>query len=189
MKISTKLKLNSLVVLTLLVLNAVAAVFLVQRMMENVRQLVEVEEPLKEAILEMEINALETAQAVLDFVREHQVRNIDKMHDSQRDFEGYAKEFERLAGTEQERELGRQVAGLYREFKVLGDEITSISKRRFDDLQVFRKDVLAIDELIDEKLQPGIDRSTADALTKVEAALDMEINIVEAFAAIEGYIL
>ena len=57
MRISTKLKLNSLLVLLLLAGNAAVGIYLVQRMTGHVRQLVEVEEPLEEAVLEMEINA------------------------------------------------------------------------------------------------------------------------------------
>ena len=189
MRITHKLQLNTLMVLALLVSNAVVAIFLVQRMTGDVQQLVEVEEPVEEAVLEMEINVGETARAVLDYIRDHDERDIDKMHDSERDFEDYALEFERLAETEDERELGRQVAELYRDFKTLGNEIVSMSKRRHDDLLVFRDDAEGIDELIDENLQPAIDRSAADALTKLEAALDMEVNIHEIFAAIEGYIL
>ena len=189
MRITRKLQLNTLIVLALLVLNGVVAIVLVQRMMGDVGQLVEVEEPLEEAVLEMEINVGETARAVLDYIRDHEERDIERMHDSEGDFERYAREFERLAETEDERELGRQVAELYRDFKTLGDEIVSMAKQRQDDLLVLRQDVARIDELIDEKLQPAIDRSAADAITKLEAALDMEINIHETVAAIEGYIL
>ena len=64
MKITRKL--NSLVVLALLVVNATVCIYLVQRMTRDVRQLAEVEQPLEEAILEMEINAGETAWAVFD---------------------------------------------------------------------------------------------------------------------------
>jgi PAS domain S-box-containing protein len=176
-------------VLTLLVLNVVVAIFLINRMTEYTRQLVELEEPLEEAVLEMEINAGEAARALLDYVREQKEHNIDKMNDSYLDFERWAKEFERLVETESERALGHKVAGLYLEFKALANEIASSSKRRSDDLQVFRKDYLEIDRLIDEELQRAIDHSAADALMKLEAALDMEINTDEAFAAIEGYVL
>ena len=189
MRITRKLQLNTLMVLALLVLNGVVAIVLVQRMMGDVRQLVEVEEPLEEAILEMEINVGETARAVLDYIRDHEERDIERMHDSEGDFERYAREFERLAETEDEQELGRQVAELYQDFKTLGDEIVSMSRQRRDDLLVLRQDVARIDELIDENPQPAIDRSAADAMTKLEAALDMEINIHETVAAIEGYIL
>ena len=189
MKIARKLKLNSLIVLALLVLNVAITLFLVRQMMENTRQLAEVDEPLEEAVLEMEINAGETAWAVLHYVWTPEEKDLDTIKDSEADFERHAQDFERLAETEEERALGAEVAVLYSDFKILGDEITSMSKRRSDDLQTLRKDVLEIDELIDEKLQPTIDRFAAGALTKLEAALDMEINIDEAFAAIEGYIL
>ncbi len=44
MKIAQKLRLNSLIVLMLIVLNSAVAVFLVQRMMGEARQLAEVSE-------------------------------------------------------------------------------------------------------------------------------------------------
>jgi len=189
MRINTKLTLNSLLVLVLLVVNIVVAIFLINQMMEYTRQLVEIEEPLEQAVLEMEINAGEAARALLNYVRGQKEHNIDKMNDSDLDFEHWAKEFERLVENEKERTLGRKVTGLYREFKALAGEIVSISKRRSEELQMFQQDYLEIDELIDEELQLAIDHSTVDALTKLEAALDMEINIDEAFATIEGYVL
>jgi len=189
MKIDHKLKLNSAVVLALLTVSVAVAVFFFDRIEKDVRQLAEVEEPLKQAIQEMEINVGETARAVFDYIRDPHQLDFDRIQDSESDFERFAGEFERLAETEAERALGQQVAVLFREFKILGDEITAMSKRRFDDLAVFRKDVEAINALIDEKLQPAIDRSAADALTKLEAALDMGFNIGEVFSAIEGYAL
>ncbi len=151
-------------------------------------QVVEVEEPLEQAILEIEINATETARAVLDYVHELKPETIDRIRDSEADFERFAAQFDRLAETAEERRLGRRVAELYREFKGLGDEIIALADRRRDALETFRKNVREIDELIDEKLQVSIDRTAPDAITKLEAALDMEINIDEAFAAIQGYI-
>ena len=82
MTISRKLKLNALLVLPLLVVNVVVGIYLVQRLMSNVRQLAEVEEPLEEAVLEMEINAGETARAVLDYIRDHEERDITKTSSS-----------------------------------------------------------------------------------------------------------
>jgi PAS domain S-box-containing protein len=64
-----------------------------------------------------------------------------------------------------------------------------MAKQRFDDLGVFQNYVAAINALIDDKLQPAIDRSGPDAVTKIHAALEIEINVFEAFAAIQGYIL
>ena len=151
-------------------------------------QVVQVEEPLEQAILEMEINAGETARAVLDYVHDLEPEDIDRVRDSEADFERFAAEFDRLAETGEERRLGRLVAERYSEFKGLGDEIIALADRRRDALETFRKNVREIDDLIDEKLQVSIDRTAPDAITKLEAALEMEVNIDEAFAAIEGYI-
>ena len=189
MNIASKLRLNAFVVLAFLVAIIAVAVISIVQIQKDVRQLAEGEEPLEQAILEMEINVGESARAVLHYLLSPDEQILDRIRDSERDFARYAEQFERLAETEEERALGRKVAEIYLEFKALGAEITSASKRRFDNLQQFRRAVTAIDALIDEKLQPAIDRSAADALTKLEAALDMEVNINEAFAAIEAHIL
>lgn len=62
----------------------------------------QIEEPLEEAVLEMEINAGETARAVLDYLREQDPKYINKKHDSEADFERYAAEFEALAETDED---------------------------------------------------------------------------------------
>ena len=208
MTIATKLKLNTLLVLSFLVVNAAVGMYFVQRMMADARQLAEVKESLEQAILEMEINAGETAQAVFDYIWDHEEKDIEKMHDSERDFERYARQFEQLAETDEERALGLQVAELYRDFKILGDEIVSIAGRRHEDLRLLREDVEHIDELVDEKLDLALealqhivqprnviegrqraDLSAGDALKKFRAALDMEIIIHDYGAAISEYVL
>ena len=189
MSISRILGLSAGLFLTVSVVSVVSQTILVRRMLSDLTQLAEVEEPLEQAILEMEINVGETARAVLDYIRDHEESDLERLRDSESDFQLYARQFERLAETEEERILGQEVAELHLEFTALGSEITRLSALRRESLLTFRRDAYAIDELIDESLQPSIDRSADDALTKLEAALDMEVNIDEAFAAIEGYVL
>ena len=189
MSISRKLFLTSLLVLALFVFNVAITLFIVQRLKDNVLQLVLVAEPLEEAALEMEINAGETANAVFEYMWDHEESVLERMRDSERDFERHAREFQRLAETAEEQALGRRVIALYADFKELGSEITAMSRLRLENLAVFRKDVLEIDEVIGRQLQAAIDRSSAGATAKLEAALEMEINILEAFAAIEAYAL
>ena len=152
-------------------------------------QVVEVEEPLEQAILEMEINAGETARAVLDYVHDLKPDTIDRVRDSEADFERFAAEFDRLAETAEERRLGRRVAERYREFKELGDEIIALADRRRAALETFRKNFREIDDLIDEKLQGSIDRTAPDAIKKFEAATRMDEIVDEFFPAFEVYIL
>ena len=189
MKIRHRLTIGNIVTLVLFMSLVPVTVFLVHRMQSDSRQLAEVEEPLEQAVLEMEINVGETARWVLHFALDPDPRSLDAIIDSEGDFERYAKQFERLAETEEERALGREVIKNYREFKSLGDEITFLAQRRLNDLRLFRKDAETIGALIDDKLQIAIDRSSSEAVTKLEAALDMEININEAIFAIEGNVL
>ena len=70
-----------------------------------------IEEPLEQAVLEMEINAGESARAVLDYVRDSDPEHIEAMRDSDADFERFAADFERFEETGDERRLGRKVAG------------------------------------------------------------------------------
>ncbi len=156
---------------------------MVMLMAGNVKKLVEVNEPLERAILEMEVNAGETAREVFDYILNDKENHILKMHDSERVFEHFAKKFEPLAETEEE------VTRIYKEFKVLGDEITTLEKQRFGNLAQLHEYVDTIDVLIDDKLQPAIDKSSPDGMTKLEATRAMEINIDETIAAIKSYIL
>jgi len=162
---------------------------LIQRINRDLLHLVNVEEPLQEALLEMEINAGETARAVLNSVNDLEARHLLRAHDSEEDFERFAAQFESLTESDQERELGKQVAGLYAEFERLGDEIITLANRRSKDLMLFRKNVTEIDELIDEQIRPVIDHPDPQASQKLEAVLSMDDIIDEAFPAVESYIL
>ena len=81
MKITHKLKFNSLLVLVLLALNVVVAISLIRQIMRDVQKLTEVEQPLKQAVLEMEINASETSSALLDYIRDHEEHYIREGND------------------------------------------------------------------------------------------------------------
>ncbi len=187
--VAAKLWLAFGLLIAILAASGVVARWHIQQIDADLIQIVAVEEPLEQAVLEMEINVGETAAAVFQYVRELAPEHIEAMRDSEADFERFAAAFERLAETDEERRLGREVARLYAEFKELGTAIVALAEQQDADLRRFRTDVEKIDELIDEKLQKSIDRGAPDALVKLEAALDMEINIDEAFAAIEGYVL
>ena len=173
----------------ILSISGVVAYVQIQTIKRSVLQLTRIEEPLEEAILEMEINAGETARAVLNYLRDQDPKHIDKVYDSEADFELYAAEFEALAETDEERRLGAEIARLYIEFKILGDDIITLIDERNTAIELLHKAVIEIDELIDNEIQGAIDRNAPDAFLKLEAALDMEINIDEAFSAIRQYIL
>jgi methyl-accepting chemotaxis protein len=70
-----------------------------------------------------------------------------------------------------------------------GNKQVTLADQQYADLQLLRQGILEIDALIDEKIQAAIDRDSPEAMEKLEAALDMEININEAYAAVEAYLV
>jgi PAS domain S-box-containing protein len=189
MKIDQKLKLNVLVVLSLLTVIVGVAIYYFDRIQRDVRQLIEIEEPLQRTALQMEINVLDTARTVLDYTRTLKGRNLESIEAAKLNFEQYAKVFLQLAETEQERALGRQVIEHYQKFKIMSGQITSMAKQRFDKLAVFKGNVATIHGLIGGELMPAIDGSAAEGMRKTHATLEMQVYIFKTFALIEDYIL
>lgn len=189
LKVTQRMWLSLQVLLVLLVVSGLNSILMLQRINDDVVQMVEVEVPLEEAVLELEINVGESARGVLDFVRNLEQADLDRVHDSKADFERNADVCVRLAETDEERRLVEQVTLLYREFKKLGDRIIALANERQEALIRIRHDVKDIDELIEAKVKKSINRSDLDATKKLVASLEMEVNINEAFAAIESYIL
>ena len=154
----------------------------------KLRQVIEVEEPLERAVLEMKINAGETARAALDYVREMETEYLEVMRDSEADFERYAARFERLAETDKGRRLGRRVAGLYAEFKLLGEEIVALADRRQSALRALRTSTEAVDDLLDEKLSL-VDINTPNGVAKRRGVMDLDNFINEIFPPMEAYLV
>jgi len=158
---------------------------LIQQSNKNVRQNAEVVSPLKEAVLEMQINAGETARAVLDYLWHRDPEAIEQIYDSEVDFVRFAAEFDRLAETRQAKQFGRQTAKLYTEFKKLGDNIITLVDKQYEHLQSFRKIVEETDELIDKKIPKNINRTTSNkmqALFGIEGIIDEIPPVIESYA-------
>ena len=165
-------------------ISSLASYLYIGRIDSDVRQIVEVEQPLEQAVLEMEINAGETARAVLDYVREPLSEHREIILDSEADFERYAETFERLAETDEERWLGREVATLYTDFKALGDEILALTDQRRAAFGVFSDSHAMLDELIEEGLLPSIVMSEPGSIEKLHIAVKMAHALEETAIAI-----
>ena len=128
--IVNKLWLGMGTMVAILIFSGSVSYVLVQRITQDVIHMVEIREPLEEAVLEMEINVGETAREVLDFVRDAEPAHLTRILDSEADFERFAAEYDALAETAEERALGGQVASLYMEFKQLTDDIVQLAQTR-----------------------------------------------------------
>ena len=104
--VSLKIWLTFSALILLFGLSGLVSYQYIGRIDNDLAQIVEVEEPLEQAVLEMEINASETALAVLGFIRDQDPAQLHIIRDSEADFRRFVGEFERLAETDEEQRLG-----------------------------------------------------------------------------------
>ena len=150
--ISWKLLLLSLLAVTLLIANAAITVIFVQRMEDSVRRLAEVEEPLEQAALEMEINALERARGVLNFINLQNAESLLLIEDSRVDFDRYSNDFARLAKTEEELRLAGDVNVLHDSLNVLAEELVDLARAKSSQDERFDELISVIDAQADQTI-------------------------------------
>ena len=187
-KTSRNLLLGFGLLIFILALTALVSYQQIRRIDRNVTQVVDVEYPLERAVLEMKLRAGETAGAVFDYVRERDPAKEERARDSEVAFQRTVAEFNALAQTDEEKLVGQEVSTQYEEFKRSGYEIMSLADQQYAAFLLFRKDVNEVGVLINEGFQTAIDRTAPDGMKKLEAALEMEVGIEDAFGAIEAYI-
>ncbi len=69
-----------------MVVSGVISYHHIRQIDHDLRQVVEFEEPLEQAVLEMEFNAGETARSVLDYIRDLDTKHLMVVRDSEADF-------------------------------------------------------------------------------------------------------
>ena len=175
------------VLVVMLTLSGAVSLWQIDRIDSALLRIVNVEEPLEEALLEMEIHAGETARAILQHMHEPTAEYRQHAVNSEHAFQKYAQQFETLVENEEEQRLGKKVFGTYTEFKALGDEIITVSLSRRTSLQSLRSIVSNLDEVLDS-ISRGLagDQQSREQI-KLTAALRMEVEIEKAFAAVEAY--
>ena len=95
------------------------------------------------------------------------------------DFERFKAEYDRLAETPREKEMGSQVGRLYQEYKSLGDGL--MAKKDAEEVLFARitANFGKSDDILDEQIQANLDESGPHGIEKVRQAAEMEVNIAE----------
>jgi two-component sensor histidine kinase len=127
-----------------------------------VHELAVEEQPFNAAAYEMEVNVNGIGFAVMKYLatREPKYRAlVDEDHD---DFNKYHATYVRLAKTERERELARQVSMLYAEYNVFGYSLMRTRDRQEAQFTNVSTNLERIYRLIDDNLQPaaGVGRTS-----------------------------
>ena len=168
--------------LTLLIYN-----WQIQRIESQVVQVVEVQEPLEQAALEMRLNAGNIARSMSDYIRDRDPTHVEKARDSETGFEKVTVRFDELAQSDEARHLSQEIDKLYGEFKESAHGVVILVDKQYASLLSFQEEVKEINVLINSMLQATVDGTPPDAMKKLETVLNMQSSLDKVSIAIEAY--
>jgi len=160
----------------------------IQRIDNQVVQIVEVQEPLERAVLEMQTAIDSTAQAISDYTRNRDPADADEVRNSEVNFEKLTVEVSGFAQTGQIDNFSREITKLHEEFKVPVYEILSQVSQQASEISSFRKGIDELDGFIDGMIQPTVDGTSRDMKKKLKATLDMKDSLDEVSIAVDTYL-
>ncbi len=171
------------------VVSGIVTLFQIAKINQDISQLVNVEEPLEESILEMEIKAGESARAVLDYIRDRKPKHLTKLISSRDGFAANFSQYQKLANSDAERNLSTQISERYADYHQMSASIIRLADQRDAALKVFVNHVNHINQLIDNEREESNDDHSDDGIKKAAASHNMEKYLNIAFGSIEEYIV
>jgi signal transduction histidine kinase len=145
----------------------------------GMHELMEVTEPRSAAAYEMEINVNGIAFGVLKYLESAGSQYRRLVENDQSDFERFHAKYLLLSGSGEQDVLGDSIGAAYREFRGLANLLMD----RKDEEEVLFAELgeglEQIDKIIDDRMQPRIERAGPDGPKKVELFQDLEADIAE----------
>ncbi|MGH7961782.1 MAG: hypothetical protein ACRERD_08145, partial [Candidatus Binatia bacterium] len=140
------------------------------------QEFAEVKEPASAAAYEMEINVNGMGLAVLKYLDARDPFYRELVDEDEADFEHFHIMYLRLTGSPEGKELGNKIDGLYRKFKTLGHTLMQKRDEQSAAFALMAQNFEKINDIIDNELQPQVNRQASDGFQKIEAVLDMEAD-------------
>ena len=147
-----------------------------------------VKEPLSAAAYEMEINVIGTGMGIFKYLETADPAHRERVAKDHADFVRFKAEYDRLAATPKEKEMGSEVGRLYQEYHSLGDGL--MAKKDAQEALFVRisANFKMSDDILDEQIQANLDESGPDGIEKVRQAAEMEVNIAEVGTWLGNYL-
>lgn len=187
--IATRLKIAFGLLVLVQVVSGSVTLSQISNINQDISRLVNIEEPLEESILEMEIKAGEIARAVLDYVRDRNPKHLDKLNTSRNGFTKNHLQYQNLASTNKEQILSKGIGTRYLNYNQMATSITSLADQRDATLDLFMRQVKHLNTLIESERLETNDDTSDDGIIRASASHNMEkyLNIV--FGSVEEYIV
>ena len=164
-------------IVTLFAVSGALTFVRIQAIDGHLKKITEVKEPANAAAFEMEINLLGTGFALLGYLNDRDPLHLKRIEKDQLDFKAFQTIYYELSRTEKEKALGVEIGQGYSQFKGLAAEIIRIDDEQVRKMELLLRNLDEMDTTLDEKMQVSIQREAPNAYEKLQAVLDLEINV------------
>jgi len=177
MSIKGKLAAGFGIVIALWVVSSLLVFGQLRNVRHRVRTIGDVAQPTSHAAQQMAL-ALQGARArLVSYLHDGRQEHLERLAVHQATFESNQAIYAKLVHTDEGRALRGTVDESYKRFKTLMEQLVAEHDEEADKLLAFSKHLEDIDELLDEKIQPGITQDEQEAYEKLQAVTEMEINV------------
>lgn len=156
LKVTTRIAIGLGVVLMLGFLAMWSAYLGLARVDRAVRQMAEAEGPASAAAYEMEINVNGIGLAVLVYLESGDPRARLRVDDDHQDFKHFLADYQRLAVTDAQRELGLLVSASFDDFIARGQALMDDIDERNRRLDLINEAIQAFDKRLEDTASPGL---------------------------------
>jgi methyl-accepting chemotaxis protein len=188
MTIGKKLALGFGLVLLIFAISGSIIIIQIRAINRSQNKMIEVEEPTSAAAYEMQITQRGISRNLYGYLHDHDPESLDLIKTYEEDFEKNQKRYQELAETQKGKELGDKIESTYERVKKMIDELLRIEDEQTQKMQALLNNFDEIDNILDEKIQTSIRRSEPQAYEKIQASMEMEININGIAKGLVGYI-
>ncbi len=185
--IGTKLGLGFGFVLLIFAISGLVTITQIRKIGKNLDEIIQVEEPTSAAAYEMEINLIGTGFGLLGYLEDRDPKHLERINNDIDDFARYQKQYNELAETKEGKDFGVRLKKEYDDFKILAYKIIELEDEQDKKIATLFNNHDEIDDLLDEKIQIFIKPGERQAYKKMQAALEMEININEMIGGLGEY--
>jgi signal transduction histidine kinase len=155
MTIRRKITLAAVILGCVTVINGYITFQYTQKVNSKILQVLNIEEPLEDALQEMEISTGRSAESILNYIQnyENRINEREQAQISKRDFEKEMVSFLSMAERTQEQQLGQLANITYSRFFSIGEEIMKLKDEQNELLQPLRFRVSEISDTFEELAQ------------------------------------
>ena len=142
----------------------------------------------REASYEMEIQLNRIGVGVLGFLLDEAAEHLNRIENGRTDFSMAWQKYQNLCTTDTGRNLGQNVKTQFEKIISLSDSLTGKKKKQSSLLHQLYDDHEKMDDILDNNIQAELKTEDLQYVKKMQAAMEMEININEIIGELNGFL-